>query len=144
MKQNVPSPLAVPDLAALDTLLKGCADPIRIRILNLLAAGELCVRDIIDILGLPQPTVSRHLAYLRRTGLVECTREYKFSHYRRTRPAHAVHKRMVACLDACAGDIPSLTRERARALLRCASRTGDAPARRRRPSETPRRARTTT
>ena len=44
--------------------------------------GELCVCDLVDLLALPQPLVSRHLAYLRRTGLVEVTRESKFAHYR--------------------------------------------------------------
>ena len=74
----------------LDQLFKGFADPTRIRILSLLAAGELCVCDIVTILELPQPTVSRHLAYLRRMGLVKATREWKFAHYRLAEPDHAV------------------------------------------------------
>jgi len=56
------------------------ADPTRLRVLNLLGAGELCVCDIVEILDLPQPTVSRHLAALRDTGLVAVTREWKFAH----------------------------------------------------------------
>ena len=51
-----------PRVADLDLLFKGFADPTRIRILSVLAAGELCVCDIVELLGLPQPTVSRHLA----------------------------------------------------------------------------------
>lgn len=65
-----------------DALFKGFADPTRLRILNLLAAGELCVCDIVEILGVAQPTISRHLAYLRRSGLVSATRDWKFAHYR--------------------------------------------------------------
>jgi len=51
----------------LDAVLKGFADPTRIRILSLLAAGELCVCDIVEILGLPQPAVSRHHVTRQRT-----------------------------------------------------------------------------
>ena len=74
--------LTAPSVADLDAVFKGFADPTRIRILSSLAAGELCVCDLVDILHLPQPTVSRHLAYLRRMGLVVATRDAKFAHYR--------------------------------------------------------------
>ena len=56
---RVAAPASVADL---DALFKGFADPTRIRILSCLAAGELCVCDLVDILRLPQPAVSRHLA----------------------------------------------------------------------------------
>ena len=58
-------------LTALETLFKALADDTRLRILALLQAGEICVCDIHGTLGLPQPTVSRHLAYLRKAGLVQ-------------------------------------------------------------------------
>jgi ArsR family transcriptional regulator, arsenate/arsenite/antimonite-responsive transcriptional repressor len=107
--------LAVTDL---DELFKGFADPTRIRILNLLAAGELCVCDIVDLLGLPQPTVSRHLAYLRRSDLVEVSREWKYAHYRLAEPAHAVHRNLINCVRTCFRGIDSLDAERARAEAR--------------------------
>jgi ArsR family transcriptional regulator, arsenate/arsenite/antimonite-responsive transcriptional repressor len=107
-----------PSVVELDTLFKGFADPTRIRILSLLAAGELCVCDIVEILGLPQPTVSRHLAYLRRSGLVEATREWKFAHYRLAEPANAVHRNLVACVRSCFTGVPALDAERARAEAR--------------------------
>ena len=66
--------VAAPAVSDLETLFNGFADPTRLRILNLLAAGELCVCDLVELLDLPQPLVSRHLAYLRRTKLVEVTR----------------------------------------------------------------------
>ncbi|HUP61807.1 MAG TPA: metalloregulator ArsR/SmtB family transcription factor [Thermoanaerobaculia bacterium] len=47
------------------------SDPTRLRILHLLRAGELCVGDLVTILDMPQPAISRHLAYLRRSALVE-------------------------------------------------------------------------
>lgn len=52
-------------------LFKAFADETRVRILNLLAQGEQCVCEFQQTLQVPQPTISRHLAYLRRAGLVE-------------------------------------------------------------------------
>ena len=90
-----------PRLQDLDSLFRGFADPTRIRILSLLAAGELCVCDIVGILGLPQPAVSRHLAYLRRSGLVEANRARRFAHYRLARPRDPVHGNLLACVRSC-------------------------------------------
>ena len=121
---TLPDPLdAEPvEIDDLDALFKGFADPTRIRILNLLAAGELCVCDVVDILHLPQPTISRHLAYLRRMGLVTATREWKFAHYRLAEPANTVHGNLVACVRSCFSGVPSLDRERAQAAKRAAAR----------------------
>src|SRR5215475_12596891 len=70
------------DLKSLDQVFKALADPTRIRILGLLTAGEVCVCNIHESLRLPQPLVSRHLAYLRRAGLVETRKEGLWVHYR--------------------------------------------------------------
>jgi ArsR family transcriptional regulator len=105
-------------VADLDTLFKGFADPTRLRVLNALVAGELCVCDLVDILELPQPAVSRHLAYLRRMGLVEATREWKFAHYRLATPANAVHRNLVNCVRSCFTGVPALDAERAAATIR--------------------------
>ena len=72
------------DLQSLDRLFKALADPTRVRILGLLTAGEICVCHIHESLRLPQPLVSRHLAYLRRAGLVESRKEGLWVHYRMT------------------------------------------------------------
>lgn len=101
-----------PVIADLEALFRGFADPTRIRILSLLAAGELCVCDIVEILDLPQPTVSRHLAYLRSSQLVEVTREGQFAHYRLADPANAIHRNLVDCVRSCFLGITSLDRER--------------------------------
>ena len=68
-------------LVQLETVFKALADRTRLRILGLLSAGEICVCDIHGSLGLPQPTVSRHLAYLRRTGLVAGRKAGLWVHY---------------------------------------------------------------
>jgi ArsR family transcriptional regulator len=72
------------DLASVASTYKALADPTRLRILALLVEGEVCVCEIHDTLRLPQPTASRHLAYLRRTGLVEARRDATWMHYRLT------------------------------------------------------------
>ena len=64
------------------TVYKALADETRLRILSLLKDGEVCVCHIHGGLRMPQPTVSRHLAYLRRSGLVEARREGVWMHYR--------------------------------------------------------------
>jgi ArsR family transcriptional regulator len=117
------APDTTADIDELDALFKGFADPTRLRVLNLLVAGELCVCDIVEILALPQPAVSRHLAYLRRAGLVEATREWKFAHYRLAEPRHAVHRNMMNCVRSCFTGVTSLDTERARAVARVDERT---------------------
>ena len=122
---KTPVPLPAGAVADLDALFRGFADPTRLRILNVLAAGELCVGDIVDVLALPQPTVSRHLAYLRRSGLVEATREWNVARYRLADAEHPVHERLIDCVRSCFRGIRSLDRERARSEARVRQRTRD-------------------
>lgn len=110
------------EITDLDALFKGFADPTRLRVLSLLVAGELCVCDIVEILELPQPAVSRHLAYLRRMGLVEATREWKFAHYRLAEPRNAVHRNLMNCVRSCFTGVTSLDAERRLAVTRVAAR----------------------
>ena len=72
----------VKDLEALTSVYAALADPTRLRILSLLGDGEICVCHIHASLDVPQPTASRHLAYLRKSGLVEARREGIWMHYR--------------------------------------------------------------
>lgn len=74
--------MADKNLAIMERLFAGLADGTRLRLLNLMAEQEVCVCYFVEILEAPQPTISRHLAYLRRTGLVEARREGKWMHYR--------------------------------------------------------------
>ena len=116
---------AADTIADLDLLFRGFADPTRIRILNLLVAGGLCVCDLVDLLRLPQSTVSRHLRYLHRAGLVEVDREWKFAHYRLAEPAPGVHHTLLRCVRTCFRGITQLDRERARAEAKVRARTSD-------------------
>jgi ArsR family transcriptional regulator len=62
------------------------ADRTRLRLLNLMGDAEVCVCYFVEILGAPQPKVSRHLAYLRRAGVVAARREVTWVHYRIIKP----------------------------------------------------------
>ena len=84
------------DLDALTTVYGALADPTRLRILALLKDGEVCVCDIHASLGVPQPTASRHLAYLRRSGLVSARRSGVWMHYSLTPIADPVVSQVVA------------------------------------------------
>ena len=76
---STPAP-NIKDLDALTSVYAALADPTRLRILSLLGEDEICVCHIHASLDVPQPTASRHLAYLRRAGLVEARREGQFLH----------------------------------------------------------------
>lgn len=79
-------------------LFRAFADPTRLRLLNLLAVRELCVCELMAVVGEVQPKVSRHLALLRRVGLVEGRREGQWVYYRLARPGTELHRRLLACL----------------------------------------------
>lgn len=70
-------------------LFSALADPTRLRLLNLMAGREVCVCFFVEILGQPQPKISRHLAYLRSAGIVRARREGKWMHYRIEWPSDA-------------------------------------------------------
>ena len=75
-------PVESPGLDRMETLFRALADRTRLRILALLAGGEVCVCEIHEALQIPQPTASRHLAYLRRSDLVQDRREGLWVYYR--------------------------------------------------------------
>jgi ArsR family transcriptional regulator len=73
----------------LEQLFRALADRTRLRLINLMADQELCVCYFIEVIGAPQPKISRHLAYLRRAGIVAARREGKWIHYRLTVPGES-------------------------------------------------------
>jgi ArsR family transcriptional regulator len=72
--------------AHLETLFQALGDRTRLRLLNLVADSEVCVCFFVEVLGEPQPKISRHLGVLRAAGLVVARREGKWMHYRATIP----------------------------------------------------------
>ena len=87
---NAPTPAHV--------LFKACSDPTRLRILHMLRGGELCVCDIVDVLRVPQPKVSRHLAVLKLGNLVSARKEGLWNHYSLNAAADPVHKKLLEAL----------------------------------------------
>jgi ArsR family transcriptional regulator len=74
--------MKTPAATSLDHVFGALADETRRRILGLLASGEICVCHIHEALEIPQPTASRHLAHLRKAGLVATRRDGLWVHYR--------------------------------------------------------------
>lgn len=72
-----------------ERFFQALGDSTRLRLLNLMGDEELCVCNFVDVLGQPQPKISRHLAYLRRAGIVETRRDGKWMYYRIAPPADA-------------------------------------------------------
>jgi ArsR family transcriptional regulator len=72
----------------LERFFQALGDNTRLRLLNLMRDQEVCVCYFVEILGGPQPKISRHLAYLRSAGVVEARREAKWMHYRIAMPPH--------------------------------------------------------
>jgi ArsR family transcriptional regulator len=96
----------------LEDVFKALADRTRLRILALLGNNEVCVCHIHDTLGLPQPTVSRHLAYLRRSGLVAARRDGVWMHYRVSRSLDAVVQGVVNAAVEALRRVPATTQDR--------------------------------
>ena len=99
---------------ALDTLeevFKALGDRTRLRILALLGS-EVCVCNIHDTLGVPQPTASRHLAYLRRVGLVDVRRDGVWMHYQISRSLDPVVRSVVDAAIHAVTHVPAAARDR--------------------------------
>jgi len=71
-----------------ERFFQALGDNTRLRLLNLMGEQEVCVCYFVEILGSPQPKISRHLAYLRSAGIVAARREGKWMHYRIVMPPH--------------------------------------------------------
>src|SRR5262245_31391745 len=95
-----------------EDLFKALADKTRLRILALLGNNEVCVCHIHDSLGLPQPTVSRHLAYLRKSGLVAARPDGRWMHYQISRSLSPVIQRVVAAALDALQQLPATTQDR--------------------------------
>jgi ArsR family transcriptional regulator len=94
--------------------IKALSDPIRLRIVLLLQAegDELCVCDIMAVLGLPQSTVSRHLAYLKRSCLVDTRREGVWMYYQLSRESCELCRELLETLRRRAAVLPEAVADR--------------------------------
>lgn len=95
------------------------ADRTRRRLLNLMGGGEVCVCYFVEILGGPQPKVSRRLAYLRRAGVVAARREGMWVHYRTRRPEDPDAARVFDDMIAWLGNDPEMRADRKKLVRYC-------------------------
>lgn len=102
-------------------LIRGFADPVRLRLLNLLSEDrEVCVCHLHRALELAQPTVSRHLAYLRRLALVEGRKQGLWVYYRRAKPRSPLLRGLLGCVQTLSDEaVMRADRERLARLTAC-------------------------
>jgi ArsR family transcriptional regulator, arsenate/arsenite/antimonite-responsive transcriptional repressor len=103
----------------LDLLFRALADPTRLRLLNLVADKEICVCYFVSILGMSQPKISRHLAYLRRAGIVAARRQGKWIHYRLLVPRDEAASAILQDTLAHLRQRPDMQRDLARLSATC-------------------------
>jgi len=104
--------MAATNIDTLETVFKALADKTRLRVLALLGGEEVCVCHIHDTLRLPQPTVSRHLAYLRRTKLVDARREGVWIHYRVSAALDPVVRAVIDAAVHAVTHVPTASKDR--------------------------------
>ena len=101
-----------------DVMFRALSDRTRLRILHMLRDGELCVCDIVAVLEVPQPKASRHLASLRRAGLVVARKAGLWSYYRLAPARNTVHEKMLDCMGCCFQDVPEMAKDAQRLAAR--------------------------
>lgn len=115
----------------LEKLFKGLADVTRLRILNLLLHGELCVCDVQHVVGALQPNISRHLTYLKNSGLVIDRRDGPRICYRLAEPTDGARKQLFSFLQAAFVEDPAFASDARK--LREAIESGECNAKQWRP-----------
>jgi ArsR family transcriptional regulator len=117
-------------LADLERLFQALGDETRLRILGLLLTGEVCVCHIHESLRVPQPKASRHLAYLRRAGLVKTRRDGLWVHYRLAESSDPVIGMIRQAVAHALGHVDGVQRDTARLQKKtgcCLPAAADAP-----------------
>jgi ArsR family transcriptional regulator len=103
----------------IEFLFKALADRTRLRLIGLIGDSEVCVCFLVVILKISQPKISRHLAYLRRAGMVTARREGKWMHYRLTAPPDEHAARIFREVRAALSEHPELQRDREKLMQVC-------------------------
>ncbi len=103
----------------LESLFLALADRTRLRLLNLMRDGEVCVCFFVEVLGENQPKISRHLAYLRKAGVVAARRQGKWMHYKIVTPVDPHAARVLEEALAWAADDSGMSADRARLVNVC-------------------------
>lgn len=103
----------------MELLFRALADRTRLRLLNLMGDDEVCVCFFVEVLGTNQPKISRHLAYLRRAGVVSARRDGKWMHYRITEPKDERASRVFEEVRRWLAEDGEMRRDRARLVKVC-------------------------
>ncbi len=104
-----------------ELFFKALGDRTRLRLLNLMGEQEICVCYLVEILEQGQPKISRHLAYLRRAGVVEARRDGKWMHYRIVMPADKGAAQILRQTLAWLNEERSMQADRSRLSKACCS-----------------------
>ena len=104
---------------SIEELFKALADRTRLRLINLMGDDEVCVCFFVEVLKLNQPKISRHLAYLRRAGVVAARRDGKWMHYRIVEPPDPRAANIFREVRASLANDAGMTRDRARLAQIC-------------------------
>jgi ArsR family transcriptional regulator, arsenate/arsenite/antimonite-responsive transcriptional repressor len=103
----------------MERLFRALADRTPLRLLNLIGEDEVCVCFFVEVLGESQPKISRHLAYLRRAGVVATRREGKWMHYRISVPEDEHAARLFKEVRAWLSEDRAMQRDRERLVKVC-------------------------
>jgi ArsR family transcriptional regulator, arsenate/arsenite/antimonite-responsive transcriptional repressor len=99
---------------SIELLFKALADRTRLRVIHLIGDDEVCVCFFVEVLKTNQPKISRHLAYLRRAGLVSARREGKWMHYRLVEPPDPHAAKIFREVRSWLENHPDMQRDKAR------------------------------
>lgn len=110
-----------PTAEAFEALFQALADRTRLRLLNLMSDGEVCVCFFVEVLDEPQPKISRHLAYLRSAGLATARRDGKWAHYAIAPPEQPAVRIAFEALLTALRDDREMQRDRAALARACCS-----------------------
>jgi ArsR family transcriptional regulator len=103
----------------IELLFKALADRTRLRLINLMGEDEVCVCFFVEVLKTNQPKISRHLAYLRRAGVVSARRDGKWIHYRIVEPPETHAANIFREVRTCLANDPTMQSDRARLQKIC-------------------------
>ena len=106
----------------MEMLFRALADRTRLRLLNLMGSDEVCVCYFVEVIRVPQPKISRHLAYLRKARIVGARRDGKWMHYRITEPTDPRAAKVFNEVRGWLLHDPAMQRERTRLVQMCCAK----------------------
>ena len=109
----------ISDSFDMEWFFRALADRTRLRLLSLMTWDEICVCFLVAVIGPNQPKISRHLAYLRRAGIVKARRDGKWIHYSIAEPRHPNAASVLNEVLTWLKDDPEMQRDRSRLLKVC-------------------------